>query len=272
MITTISEERMVVVSDVHLGNRLFVARRTFLEFLKYARLSRYHLCINGDGIDIVQTTLSGLAHDLSPCSNELRKFVRDGLRVYYTVGNHDIVLEHFLDDWDIVRVSPFLNVLSGDRRIRVEHGHLYDEAFVTFPGIYKAATVLGGLALRVHPSAYKALERTKVVYETVRRWVAPQKHDPTEDDGEVIPREPLMFRERACEISRHGFDAIIFGHTHCWGQVQLKTGATYVNTGSWFLEPHFAEINQGEVTLRRVADCLREPGVAKAIEASAALA
>lgn len=255
MITTIFEERMVVVSDVHLGNRLFQARRPFIEFLKYVRANRYHLCINGDGVDIVQTTLKGLTRDLSHCSAELRKFVREGLRVYYTVGNHDIVLEHFLDDWDIVRVAPFLNLCSGDQRIRIEHGHLYDESYLNYPGIYKAATLLGGLALRIHPKAYVALERGKLLFERLGSVVAPGAEPvPKRDEGEVIPNEPLMYRERAAEISRNGFDTIIFGHTHCWGQVTLSTGATYINTGSWFLEPHYAEINQGKVTLRRVAD------------------
>jgi UDP-2,3-diacylglucosamine pyrophosphatase LpxH len=255
MITTVREERLLVVSDVHLGNALFDAVGPFAQFLRFARQGGYNLCINGDGIDIVQTTLRKFTRDLSRCAGELRKFARDGLRVYYTVGNHDIVLEHFLDDWNIVRVAPFLNVDSGEARIRVEHGHLYDETYVHHPRLYTAATVLGGLALRVHPGAYKALERTKLLIEKVG-GVAQVSDAPAglEPGGEAIPDEPLMFRERANEISRHGFDTVIFGHTHCWGQVRLPSGATYINTGSWFYEPHFAEIESGRVTLKRVAD------------------
>jgi UDP-2,3-diacylglucosamine pyrophosphatase LpxH len=260
MITTVSEERLLVVSDVHLGNRLFHARQPFVDFLRYARTHAYNLCINGDGIDIIQTTLTQISRDMSECSGEIRKFARDGLRVYYTVGNHDIVLEHFLDDWEILRLVPFLNVLSGDTRIRIEHGHLYDASFVNFPRMYTAATVLGGMALRIHPSVYKALKHTKFVVEKLGRLIVPPDTSIDRADiKETIPNEPLMFIERADEISRHGFNAVIFGHTHCWGQVRLSSGATYVNTGCWLFEPQYAEINQGQVTLKRVADCLAEP-------------
>jgi UDP-2,3-diacylglucosamine pyrophosphatase LpxH len=255
MIITIQEERLIVVSDVHLGNALFNAWRPFIEFLKFVRQNGYHLCINGDGIDIVQTTLSRLSRDLPECSGALRKFAHEGLRVYYTVGNHDIILEHFLDDWGIVRVAPFLNLYSGDSRIRIEHGHLYDEAYLRFPRLYNAATVLGRVALKIHPRVYKAMEGTRAMAEKLGRKAKRRAAQQPADDGETIPNEPLMFRERASEISRHGFDAVIFGHTHCYGQVQLDTGATYINTGCWFFEPHYAEINQGQVALKRVADC-----------------
>ncbi len=256
MITNITEDRLVVVSDVHLGNRLFNLRRPFIEFLEYVRKNRYNVCINGDGVDIVQTTLGGLARDLSECSGELRRFARDGLRVYYTVGNHDIVLEHFLDDWDIVRVAPFLNLQSGESRIRIEHGHIYDDAYVTFPRLYQLATLLGGLALKIHPSLYTVLERGRHLGNNIASAAhlkAAMK--PAGDDGDRIPNEALTYRDRACEVSRHGFDTVIFGHTHCCGQARLETGATYINTGSWFCEPHYAEIDHGRVTLKRVADC-----------------
>jgi UDP-2,3-diacylglucosamine pyrophosphatase LpxH len=255
MITTVREQRMLVVSDVHLGNALFDAVGPFAQFLRFARESGFNLCINGDGVDIVQTTLTKFTRDLGRCAGELRKFARDGLRVYYTVGNHDIVLEHFLDDWNIVRVAPFLNVDSGDARIRVEHGHLYDETYVHHPRLYTVATVLGGLALRIHPAVYKGLERSKLLIEQLGSLTGRSDAPATLEPGwEAIPDEPLMFRERANEIARHGFDTVIFGHTHCWGQVRLPSGATYINTGSWFYEPHFAEINSGVVTLKRVAD------------------
>lgn len=263
MNTTIREERLLVVSDVHLGNRLFRARRPFIDFLNYARSHHYNLCINGDGVDIVQTTLMQITRDLFECTGSIRKFSHDGLKVYYTVGNHDIVLEHFLDDWEIIRLAPFLNLYSGDKRIRIEHGHLYDDQFVNHPRLYTAATRLGGLALRVHPSVYHLLEKSRTGVERLQRMFRPRKgRDTVEDEAESIPDEPQMFRERALEISRHGFDAVIFGHTHCWGQVRLNSESIYVNTGSWLFEPHFAEIDSGEVTLKRVADCLGSPRIA----------
>ncbi|MGE3820374.1 MAG: UDP-2,3-diacylglucosamine diphosphatase [Isosphaeraceae bacterium] len=263
MLTTITEQRLVVVSDVHLGNALFHARRPFVEFLRHVRKAGYALCINGDGVDIVQTTLRQITRDLSDCTSELRKFKQEGLPVYYTVGNHDIVLEHFLDDWEIVRLAPFLNLSSGDKRIRIEHGHLYDESFVNHPRIYVLTTLMGGAALRIHPRAYKLLESGRPLLEGVGHLFGrlAGRKPPEPAPGETIPNEPMGFRERALEISRHGFDAVIFGHTHHEGAVTLGSGATYVNTGSWLFEPHFAEVDHGRVVLRRVADWLGEAKV-----------
>ena len=47
---------------------------------------------------------------------------------------------------------------------------------------------------------------------------------------------------------------MIFGHTHLEGETQLRTGAKYVNTGSWLFDPHYAEIDRGQVSLKRVSD------------------
>lgn len=258
MITSITEQRLVVVSDVHLGNRLFHARRPFLDFLRRVRKAGYGLCINGDGVDIIQTTLRQITRDLADCTTELRKFRQENLPVYYTVGNHDIVLEHFLDDWEIIRLAPFLNLSSGDQRIRIEHGHLYDDSFVNHPKIYVLSTLLGGAALRIHPKAYKLLESGRPLLEgfghLVGRLGGHAEAEPEAEPGETIPNEPKGFRERAHEISQHGFDAVIFGHTHHEGSITLGTGATYINTGSWLFEPYFAEIDHGKVTLRKVSE------------------
>ena len=268
MITNVSEERLLVVSDTHLGNPLFNARRPFAEFLRYAWSNSWNVCINGDGVDIVQTTISRLTRDLSECSPQFRRFAERGLRVYYTVGNHDIVLENFLDDWDIVRVVPFLNVKSGDHRIRIEHGHLYDESFVNYPLIYHYATILGGMALKIHPRAYKAFKGMQPLIERIGRFF--KSSGPVDDgfvEGERIKNEPPWFAPHAEEISLHGFDTVIFGHTHFEGETQLKTGAKYVNTGCWLFDPHYAEIHRGQVSLRRVSDLDLRENSAEAIGA-----
>lgn len=257
MLTNICEQRLLVVSDTHLGNPLFRSRKRFVEFLRYAWTNSWNVCINGDGVDIVQTTIARITRDLSDCAVQLRRFREHGLRVYYTVGNHDIVLENFLDDWEIVCVVPFLNVTSGDRRIRIEHGHLYDGSYVNYPTIFHLATWMGGMALRIHPRFYRMVERWKPLAEKTGRLF--KRSDDSDrfdglEDADSIPGEPAWYRPRAEEITRHGFDTVIFGHTHLEGQIRLSTGATYINTGSWLFEPHYAEIDHGQVTLKRVYD------------------
>ena len=255
MITATREERMLVVSDVHLGNPLYRPRRPFVEFLRYAREHDYPVCINGDGIDIVQSSIARLARDLGGCNHEFARFATRGLPIYYTVGNHDIVLEQFLDDWGVIRVAPFLNVESGDRRIRVEHSHIYDEMFVKYPKTYDVMTILGSLMLRVSPKVFRATSVFNTALIALGEWrhASHRGSDDASRLAQAIPGERPAVLRSAQEIAERGFDAVIFGHTHRPGQVQLPNGAWYYNTGVWESNPYYAEIDHGHVALRPVS-------------------
>jgi UDP-2,3-diacylglucosamine pyrophosphatase LpxH len=243
---------MVVVSDVHLGNPLYNARRPFLDFLRFAYEREFAVCINGDGIDIMQSTLASLSRDLTSCNREFMRFAQRGLRIYYTVGNHDIALEQFLDDWGVVRVAPFLNVLSGDRRIRLEHGHIYDDMFVRYPRTYWVMTQLGALMLRISPRVFQST----LIFNDALIGLGELRHRKGGDEAaqlaRLIPGERPEYVRAALEISTRGFDAVIFGHTHRHGVIELPDGARYINTGHWETDPYYAEIDHGTVTLRRV--------------------
>jgi UDP-2,3-diacylglucosamine pyrophosphatase LpxH len=253
---------MLVVSDLHLGNPLYRPRRPFVDFMRFAREREYAVCINGDGVDIVQSSITRLARDLGGCHREFARFAKAGLPIYYTVGNHDIALEQFLDDWGVVRVVPFLNVLSGDQRIRLEHGHIYDDMFVKYPRTYNVATWLGTMTLRLSsrvfcesPAVFRAFERVNDVLTALGEWhQASAKHvDAASRLAREIPGERAPFIRAALEIASRGFDAVIFGHTHHAGQVTLPNGSTYYNTGLWHTDPHFAEVDHGRVTLQPVS-------------------
>ena len=157
MKTSVRESRLLVVSDVHMGNRLHRTRRAFTEFVEFALEHRYSICINGDGIDLAQLSLAHLVSDITPSLGLFLKFWENDLRIYYTVGNHDIALEHFLTDVGRMRVVPFLSVSSGDQRIRVEHGHMYDDMFLRFPRLYFSFTLIGRIAIGISPAFYQAL-------------------------------------------------------------------------------------------------------------------
>jgi UDP-2,3-diacylglucosamine pyrophosphatase LpxH len=90
------EDRLIVLSDMHVGNPLSTARQSLRGFFEDARRGRFNVCINGDGFDILQANFSSLAHDSVEVLNCVRPHIDAGLKVYYVVGNHDIVLEQFL--------------------------------------------------------------------------------------------------------------------------------------------------------------------------------
>lgn len=258
MITSVREDRLIVVSDVHLGNRLFPAVHRHLgALIRFAYENRFSLCINGDGVDIMQMSIGRLTRELSGCYRELRRFPEAGLKVYYVVGNHDILFEHFLEDWGSIITVPFLNLSSGKLRIRIDHGHLHDEMFLRFPRFYTAVTVTGRWLISLNPRLYEVAEAVK---DTLVSGVQRLSHrgsetaDDTAEEG--IPGEHPSFRAAAEAVSLRGFDAVIFGHTHHAGRVALRGGATYYNTGSWLHEPRCVAVDRGRLWFGPVSDLL----------------
>jgi UDP-2,3-diacylglucosamine pyrophosphatase LpxH len=237
MITNIRSDKMVVISDMHLGNPFSKARERVLPFIHWAANSGYDICINGDGLEIAQASFSKIAVEVPELLRAIGQVSRAGRNVYYIIGNHDILLEHFLEDWGMMKVSPFLNVTSGDKRIRIEHGHIYDPFFIKHPRLYEAATFFGGLVLKIWPNFYRgwiSFERFK------SRWRARKLG--------IVGEHP-SFQEAANEISKRGFDSVIFGHTHHPGQRQLDNGVMYYNPGSWMRQSQYVVIDSGEVKL-----------------------
>lgn len=237
MITTIQSDRLVVISDLHLGNPFSNAKRKVIPFLKWAAQEKFDICINGDGLEIAQASFAKVAYEVPEFFRVLGDFKRAGREVYYVTGNHDIALEHFLEDWGLMKVSPFLNVHSGDIRIRIEHGHIYDPFFVKHPVLYERLTHFGGYLLKLHPEIY----RLWISFERFTSRLRARKTG-------ILGEKP-EFREAALELSRRGFDAIVLGHTHHPGESALETGSTYLNPGSWMLAPHFVKIESGRVSL-----------------------
>ncbi|MFT7621925.1 MAG: UDP-2,3-diacylglucosamine pyrophosphatase LpxH [Myxococcota bacterium] len=191
----------------------------------------YDICINGDGLEIAQTSFACMAADVPTVMHTLADLVRQGVQIYDIVGNHDIALEHFLAQWGPLRVCPFLNVHTGDYRIRVEHGHLYDPIFARMPRLYTALTAAAGVALHVAPKAYALWQKAE---STLWRSISPKG-----GRGEAP-----HFAEAADEISRRGFDAVVFGHTHIVNDLQLPSGDRYLNPGSWLNDTTYALLDE----------------------------
>jgi len=241
VIIDIAEERMIVISDLHLGNPASQAANSLRGFLDYIREGDFSLCINGDGFEMLQTRAGPLMRDALPLMSQISRLVREGRRVYYVVGNHDIYAEHFLDQWFVTGFSPFLNVTSGAKRIRVEHGHLYDPVFVRWPGLYESLTRLSGRLLFLHPDVYKLWD------EAARRLDGFLRH--SADAG----GEPVNYHRAADEVMRRGFDAVIFGHTHRAESSDLANGL-YINSGHWLRGGTYVEIDRGNLALKTWPD------------------
>lgn len=260
MKTTVQESRLLVVSDIHMGNKLHRTRRAFTEFVQFALDHRYSICINGDGIDLAQLSLSYLVSDITPSLGLFMKFGDSDLRIYYTVGNHDIALEHFLNDVGRMKVVPFLSVSSGDQRIRVEHGHMYDDMFLRFPRLYFLFTAIGRYAIAVGPGFYEGMHKFMGGFVAFSEWVLSgfgRTKPERAPDENTIPGERDCFREGAEASGSRGFDAVVFGHTHFQGTATLSDGVKYYNTGAWFGDPYCVAIDEGRIWYGPVSDLIK---------------
>jgi UDP-2,3-diacylglucosamine pyrophosphatase LpxH len=240
----VAEERLVVISDLHLGNPASHAGASIPAFLDYVRREGLALCINGDGFEMLQTRFSRLIREALPLMTQISRLRRDGHPVYYVVGNHDIYVEHFLDEWLATRVCPFVNLTSGGRRIRIEHGHLYDPIFSRSPDLYESLTRLAGVALFLRPDIYQVWDS------------AAQRLDRRLRRSVQGPEDEITYHRAAAEVLRRGFDAVVYGHTHRAEVVQLPNGL-YINSGSWVRGGTYVEIVHGEAELKRWAGAER---------------
>ena len=257
MRTTVREERLLVISDVHVGNPLHRPRQALMNLVRFALENRYSLCINGDGIDIAQLSIPRLTSDLSPSLSLMSRFGDAGRRSYYTVGNHDIALENFLNDLGWMKVVPFLNVYSGEARIRIEHGHTYVGMFLRYPRTYFVFTMAGGLAIAISPKVYDFVHHLMVGFVRFSEWALSGfglRQTAEEEPTNRIPGERKCFGDGAEDVGLHGFDTVIFGHTHLHGSVEFADGRRYYNTGGWFKDPYCVLIDAGRVWFGPVAN------------------
>jgi UDP-2,3-diacylglucosamine pyrophosphatase LpxH len=236
----VAEERLVVISDLHIGNPYSLATRKLATFVDYLIDGRYNLCINGDGVDILQGRLRGLTEQTLDILDLLRKFESAGGHTYYVVGNHDMALERALNTFLADYLTPFLNVTSGKLRIRVEHGHVYDPFYAASPRVYEMLGVAAAPLLRLYPDIYKAWSGTARVRRRAAKWLR-----------ETSEGYDTAEQEAAGMLANRGFDVVIFGHTHRPERLDLPNGAVYFNSGNWLRNSTFVQIADDSATLLR---------------------
>jgi UDP-2,3-diacylglucosamine pyrophosphatase LpxH len=248
MMTDVRESRLLVTSDSHIGSLFCDARRGLTAFLEYARANNYNVCINGDGIDTQYTSIRKLSAETARLLRDLRRISRE-ITIYYTIGNHDLILEQYLGDWGGLRLVPFLNVHSGKTRIRIEHGHLYDALLMKHQEVRYGVTWLITSMCRLYPPAYHWHGKSEAVKYRLRRLF--RGRDAGGTDAPVTRDVSPAYLEAAEELAQRGFDVVIFGHTHRPGEAPLNgQRARYLNTGSWFDLPQYVAITDGKVELK----------------------
>jgi len=241
--TIANEEHLYIISDLHLGNPSFVNVDRLDSFLKYLSKMDVNLCINGDGIDLLQLSVPKLTSDLQSILNSLLNFCNQGnKKIYYVIGNHDVYMEAFLEGSGVFSVVPFIDVISGDQRIHIEHGHLYDPIFLFYPKLYIQMSKLLGLFVLISPTFFHLWFKSWHFLSWIKNRKKLKLPDPPIDNPNYI--------SAARELFDRGFDTVIFGHTHHSGMQAIGKNGTYANAGSWTDKSmHYIRIDNGNVDL-----------------------
>ena len=240
----IEASHICVISDLHLGNPYFNAGKLLVSFLKYLSEKNISLCINGDGVDLLQISFPHLIATLPTITERIAMLYSAGIPLYYVVGNHDIYLEKFLVDWKGLSVVPFLDVMTNGKLIRIEHGHLHDTLFIYYPTCYALITRCSGVLLKIFP-------RFHHMWEMKNKLILLRLKSLLKGDFSIV-YEKTKYIKAAEYVLNQGYDAVIYGHTHRSYITTMDNDKVFANSGSWINSPgSYIEIKDGNVSLKK---------------------
>ncbi len=164
-------------------------------------------------------------------------------KVYYVLGNHDTHLEPYLAELGIFSFTPFLEVVSGGRRIHIEHGHAYDYRYNHFPKLFHNLSKVLGKLLIISPNLFHLFFKIEWYFHV-------RKNKKVNGSNSVLVDAHGNF-SAARELFARGFDIVILAHTHLHGLQVMENGKIFANAGAWTSgKLHYLEIKQGAISLK----------------------
>jgi UDP-2,3-diacylglucosamine pyrophosphatase LpxH len=201
----------VVLSDLHLGSDNCQAKRVgeLLERLADGEVETKRLILNGDVFDSFDFRRLNKNH--WKVLSLVRK-LSDHVETIWLAGNHDgsaEVISHLLG----VTVQDDYVLESGDRRLLILHGHVFDKFIDKHP-------ILTWLADRVY-NVLQWIDRSHYFAKLAKRG------------SKTFLRCARKIEEGAVELARRrGCHAAVCGHTHA-ACAHTEQPVAYFNSGCW---------------------------------------
>jgi UDP-2,3-diacylglucosamine pyrophosphatase LpxH len=228
----------VIISDLHLGSANCEAKRVcdLLERIVRGELPTSRLILNGDVFDSIDFRRLNKNH--WKVLSLIRK-LSDQVEIVWLAGNHDgsaEVVSHLLG----VTVQDEYVLESGDEKLLVLHGHVFDEFIDSFPFLTWVADCIYRLLQcvdRTHRFAKMAKHGSKTFLRCARK---------------IATGAVELARKRGCTMAA-------CGHTHV-PVAEVDQPVPYFNSGSWTELPcTYLTVRDGVVTLNEFrADSLLE--------------
>lgn len=225
----------IVISDIHLGSNVCHTKTllSFLETIESNELKTDTLIINGDLFD--SWDFRKLKKDHWKVLSYIRK-ISDTIKVIWISGNHDgpadmvshLIGVDFMDEYSFI---------SGDKKILVLHGDIFDNVITKYPRLTKFADYLYRWLQRYdkfHNNGFYYSSLAKRRSKTFLRC-----------SQQICDRAKQYCLTKKCNI-------IICGHTHL-PTTSVSDNTEYYNSGCWTDHPcSYIIINDGIVKINYI--------------------
>ncbi|MFN4257844.1 MAG: UDP-2,3-diacylglucosamine diphosphatase [Gemmataceae bacterium] len=218
----------IIISDIHLGSENCQAKALchFLEQMENGDIRTAKLIINGDVFDSID--FRRLKKNHWKVLSLIRK-LSDQIDIIWLCGNHDgsaEIVSHLLG----VTVQDEYELASGQERILILHGHIFDSFIDAHPILTMLADMIYYVLLRIDKSHYFA----KLA-----------KHG-----SKTFLRCAQLIEERSREYARRkGCTMVCCGHTH-QAVEHGDQDIPYYNSGCWTERPcAYLTVRAGQIEL-----------------------
>ena len=220
----------IVISDIHLGSNVCQAKTlaSFLSRIELGETDTDTLIINGDLFD--SWDFRKLKKDHWKILSQIRK-ISDTIKVIWISGNHDgpaDMVSHLIGV-DFMNEYSFI---SGDEKILILHGDIFDNVISKYPRLTKIADYIYRW-LQIYVGLYFS-NLAKRSSKTFLRC-----------SQEVCDRAKSYCSIKKCE-------SIICGHTHL-ATTDVSESTNYYNSGCWTDHPcSYISIKDGSIKINYV--------------------
>ncbi len=225
----------IFISDAHIRSDKSERCRKLIRFLDEIRPRLSDLYIVGDLFEIWFEYKLVFPKDYFRLLATLHRILTEGKRVHYVLGNHEVAIGNFLEDFGFkVYTGPSIFNIDG-RRVLLAHGNSIDKRLWTSFWESLLTSRLNHTLFRLlHPDIGIALA------QCIARFS--RKQQPS--------RKLMRMLENYAVRCLREVDIVILAHSHYPVMKKLHKSKYYINAGDWVKNFSYVMIEKGRVSLR----------------------
>jgi UDP-2,3-diacylglucosamine hydrolase len=164
----------------------------------------------------------------------LYNYVQEGKKVHYVLGNHEVMIGNFLNNFGFTVYQNEAVLDIEGRRVYLAHGHKVDKRLWN-------ALWEGLLTSKLNHALYSLIHPDMGVF--LAQGIA------------HLSRKQRRSANLSCMLERFAqrklkdFDVVMLAHTHMPEIRKYPGGRCYVNTGDWIDNFSYAKMQDGEISL-----------------------